>query len=212
MSAIIILAGCELAQDLSPATKLALPDPEVVFVGEIGSFPIDCSPQEIVEFVNRYIDTYNAGDVDELDQFFGETFTWYTDGVAEGIRVDPATYFETSSRDELAEYISLRHAQGERLRLLEISVAGPSWHRGMDITFTLAREADDLPTTANRPIRVARGKGAVTCPEKSIVVWSMGTQQLGNIPEIVAQDASYNVGFDDLPTKIIVHARNEGVK
>jgi hypothetical protein len=40
----------------------------------------------------------------------------------------------------------------------------------------------------------------------------MATQQLGNIPEIVAQDGSYNVVFDDLPAKIMVHARNEGNK
>ena len=212
IAAIMIIAGCTLAQNPSPARKSMTLDQEIIFVGDVGSFPAGCEPREIVEFVNRFIETYNSGDVAELDQFFAANFTWYTDGVAEGIKVDPATYFETSSRSELAEYISLRHVQGERLRLLEISVAGPGWHDGMDITFTLAREADDLPTTANRLIRVARGKGAVTCSEKRIFVWSMGTQQLGNIPEIVAQDVSYNVGFDDLPTKIIVHARNEGIE
>jgi hypothetical protein len=40
----------------------------------------------------------------------------------------------------------------------------------------------------------------------------MGTQELGNIPEIVAQDASYNVAFDELPDKIIVYARNEEIR
>jgi hypothetical protein len=165
-----------------------------------------------VTFVNNFIEIYNAGDAAKLDQFFASQFTVYSDGVAEGIQVDPMTYFETSSRDELAEYVTLRHAQGERLRLLEISVAGPAWHDSMSVTFTLGREADDLPITANRPIRVARGKGTIACPEKSISVWSMGTQELGNIPEIVAQDASYNVAFDELPDKIIVYARNEEIR
>lgn len=210
--AILTMSACTLATNSAHTPESAAPEPDIVFVGDVGSFPTGCGPQEIVEFINRFIGAYNSGDVDGLDQFFDAHFNWYTDGVAEGQSVDPATYFETSSRDELAEYISLRHAQDERLRLLEISVAGPGWHDGMDITFTLAREADDLPTTPERPIRVARGKGAVTCPEKRIFVWSMGTQQFGNIPEIIAWDASYNVLFDDLPAKIMVHARNEGNK
>lgn len=205
---IIIMSACTWAKKPVTTLKATEPDPKIVFVGDVGSFPAGCGPQEMVAFVNTFIEIYNAGDVAELEQFFADQFTWYTDGVAKGIEVDPATYFETSRRDELAEYISLRHTQGERLRLLKISVAGPGWHDGMDISFTLAREADDLPTTPERPIRVAMGKGMVTCPEKRISVWSMATQQLGNIPEIVAQDASYNVVFDDLPAKIIVHARN----
>jgi hypothetical protein len=205
---ILTMSACTLATNSAHTPESAVPEPDIIYVGDIGSFPQGCGPQEIVAFVNHFIEVYNVGDVAELEQFFADQFIWYTDGVAKGIEVDPATYFETSRRDELAEYISLRHTQGERLRLLEISVAGPGWHDGMDITFTLAREADDLPTTPERPIRVARGKGMVTCPEKRISVWSMGTQQLGNIPKIVAQDASYNVMFDDLPAKIIVHARN----
>jgi hypothetical protein len=209
---ILTMSACTLATNSAHTPESAVPERDIIYVGDIGSFPQGCGPQEIVAFVNHFIEVYNVGDVVELEQFFADQFTWYTDGVAKGIEVDPATYFETSSRDELAEYITLRHAQGERLRLLEISVAGPAWHGGMAVTFTLAREADDLPTTANRPIRVARGKGAIACPEKSIFVWSMATQQLGNIPEIVAQDGSYNVVFDDLPAKIMVHARNEGNK
>lgn len=209
---ILIMSACTLATNNVSAPEPAAPDPEIVFVGDVGSFPSGCGPREMVAFVNRFIEVYNAGDVAKLEQFFPTQFTWYTDGVAKGIEVDPATYFETSNRDELAEYVTLRHGQGERLRLLEISVAGPAWHSGMAVTFTLAREADDLPITANRPIRVARGKGAIACPEKSISVWSMGTQELGNIPDIVAQDASYNVAFDELPDKIIVHARNEEIQ
>jgi hypothetical protein len=206
---IFIMSACTLVTNSARTPELAVPEPDIIFVGDIGSFPQGCGPQEIIEFVNRFIAAYNSGDVDGLDQFFDAYFNWYTDGVAQGQRFDPATFFRTSRRDELAEYITLRHAQGDRLRLLEISVAGPGWHDGMDVTFTLAREADDLPTTANRLIRVARGKGMVTCPEKRIYVWNMGTQELGNIPEIVAQDASYNVAFDKLPDKIMVYARNE---
>ncbi len=209
---ILIMSACALATDSAHTPESAVPDPDIIFVGDIGSFPQGCGPQEIVTFVNNFIEIYNAGNTAELEQFFASQFTVYSDGVAEGIQVDPTTYFETPSRDELAEYITLRHAQDERLRLLEISVAGPAWHDGMAVTFTLAREADDLPTTANRPIRVARGKGAIACPEKSIFVWSMGTQELGNIPEIVAQDASYNVAFGELPDKIIVYARNEEIR
>ncbi|MBK8905619.1 MAG: hypothetical protein IPM53_30840 [Anaerolineaceae bacterium] len=209
---ILTVSTCTLARNSAQAPESAAPDPEIVFVGDVGSFPAGCGPQDMVAIVNHFIEIYNAGDVAELEQFFADQFTWYTDGVAEGIWVDPATYFETSRRDELGEYVYLRHTRGERLKLLEISVAGPGCHDGMDITFTLAREADDLPTTPEHPIKVARGKGMVTCPEKRIAVWSMATQQLGNIPEIVAQDASYNVVFDDLPAKIIVHARNEGVE
>jgi hypothetical protein len=206
---IMMIAGCKLAQNPPPPAQSTTPAQEIVFIGDVGSFPTGCGPQEIVEFINRFIAAYNSGDTDGLDQFFDAHFNWYTDGVAQGQSVDPATFFRTSRRDELAEYITLRHAQGDRLRLLEISVAGPGWHDGMDVTFTLAREADDLPTTANRLIRVARGKGMVTCPVKRIYVWNMGTQELGNIPEIVAQDASYNVAFDKLPDKIMVYARNE---
>jgi hypothetical protein len=206
--AISTMSACTLPTNSAHTPESALHEPDIVFVGDVGSFPTGCGPQEIVGFINRFIAAYNSGDGDGLDQFFDAHFNWYTDGVAQGQSVDPATYFETSRRDELAEYISLRQTQGERLRLLEISVAGPGWHDGMDITFTLARKADDLPTIPERPIRVARGKGMVTCPEKRISVWSMATQQLGNIPEVVAQDASYNVVFDDLPAKIIVHARN----
>ena len=160
------MSACTLATDSAHTPESSVSDPDIIFVGDIGSFPQGCDPQEIVTFVNNFIEIYNAGDVPKLEQFFASQFTVYSDGVAEGIQVDPTTYFETSSRDELAEYITLRHARDERLRLLEISVAGPAWHGGMAVTFILAREANDLPTTANRPIRVARGKGAIACPEK----------------------------------------------
>ncbi len=209
---IFIVSACASATDSAHTPKSAVSDPDIIFVGEIGSFPQGCDPQEIVTFVNNFIKTYNAGHTADLEQFWASQFTVYSDGVTEGIQVDPTTYFETSSRDELADYITLRHAQGERLRLLEISVAGPARHGGMAVTFTLAREADDLPTAANTPTRIAIGKGAIACPEKRIFVWSMGTQEPGNIPEIVAQDASYRVAFDELPDKIIVHTRNEEIQ
>lgn len=208
----IILTGCALAQDNTAESDAAIPEQEIRFINGVGDFPSACGPRDIVGVVNRFIDAYNTGDVDALEHVFVAQFRWFTDGVAAGTRVDPATYFETSTRDELAAYITSRHAQNERLRLLQISVAGPSWHGGMDITFTLAREADDLPTTSDIPVRIAQGKGAVSCPEKQIFVWSMATGQLGDIPEIMVQDASYQVDFDHLPHEIVVFARNAGNK
>ena len=137
----------------------------------------NCNAAETRELVQRFINSFDRGDIRQLDQLVAGTnlFQWYSTD-APGQRIDP----EARDRNSLIAYFEKRHEKHERLVLQSFSFNGISSGFG-HFQFELSRSADDgLPPTAYV------GKGAVDCssPRPTLAVWSMARQPrpLGGIP------------------------------
>jgi hypothetical protein len=153
------------------------PRPQVTVREGSGPLPDGCTPEDVADLKMGFLDAFNRGDQAALTAFFpaeakppgavepGE-FHWFS-----------APGFVAYSRDQLLPYFAERHAQHERLQLLQLEVS-TSWHLGVDIVYDIARQADDIPA------HVAGGKGAIDCEERTIFVWSMGDHE--NLPNAQA--------------------------
>jgi hypothetical protein len=146
----------------SPSMLCALKDVTVTGDPEL---PAGCnSPHDTAMLVSNFLDAFNRGDNRHLGRFFGPDFMWYS-------ITKPERNFVAYSTGELLKYFEARHTQHERLQLASIDVRGPGWHGGVDLVYTLTRQADDLGSQR----QALRGKGAVNCKDRSIFVWSMGS-------------------------------------
>ena len=186
----LVLAGCagqtpRPPQSSSPglveATLQPTPFPsipEVIVTRDNNMLPAGCSPREVAQLIMRFFDAFNNGDQEVLGSFFFKSgFEWYS--VTEGNPKERGRHFVAYTPDDLLVYFVERHKQNERLRLLMVDVAGPSWHGGVDISYVLNREADDLWPGLGGPERIAEGKGAINCQDQQIFVWSMA-MNMGN--------------------------------
>lgn len=131
----------------------------------IGQTP-GCDAPETGQLVQGFVNSFDRGDIKQLDQLFGRTgrFQWYSTD-APGQRIDP----EARDRDSLIAYFEKRHEVHERLTLRSLSFNGRSASFG-HFSFELVRSADDrLPPTPYV------GKGAIDCDQTpgTLVVWSM---------------------------------------
>lgn len=173
---VAILSGCG-----------SRPQQEIIVTREGDSLPPGCSPRQVARLIMDFFDAFNNGDRDELDRFFGPDFKWYsvtegdpskggrhfvTYGTAGADTAGPMGYPTSAKRDELLSHFAERHKQHERLKLIMVDVAGPSWHGGVDIAYVLTRHADDL---LDSPDHLSQGKGAINCEKQQIFVWSMGS-------------------------------------
>lgn len=171
----LLLAGCE--QQARPEATTEPPIPPVVptVIGDRGALPPACQPEEVARLVMRFFDAVNRGDLAQIDQIFAisagpdgrKPQGWYSVDYSPPGQVP--RQFAAFTQSDLLAYFRERHAQRERLRLVGLQVRGPTWHGGVDITYTLARSADDL-TGKERPYG---GKGAINCSRQQLFVWSM---------------------------------------
>lgn len=128
-----------------------------------------CNAAETGQVVQRFINSFDRGDIRELDQVVAgaDLFQWYSTD-APGQRIDPGA----RDRDSLMAYFEKRHEEHERLLLKSFSFHGNSASLG-NFGFELLRSADDrLPPTPYV------GKGAMDCGKtpRTLVVWSMARQ------------------------------------
>lgn len=146
---VVALAGCQLLPSGTATTTS------------------QCTPDNVHQVVDRFIEAFNRGDVAQLDQLFardGEGFHWYSTD-APGQRLNA----EASNRDSLMAYFAARHLQHERLALNSLDI---TYTNGLDagFWFRLTRSADDgLPPTRYN------GKGGVQCmfTPSSLTTWAM---------------------------------------
>ena len=124
-----------------------------------------CTAQTVHQVVERFINAFNRGDIDQLDQLVSsQQFGWYsTDTPGQGLNA------EAYDRGNLMAYFAARHRQHERLALISLDVTYTNAREG-GFWFRVTRSADDgLPPTRYN------GKGGVECATMpiSLTVWSM---------------------------------------
>jgi hypothetical protein len=141
----------------------------------------DCDRAIVGDVVRAFIEAFNRGDQEGLARVFPAHGTddghpwngdpsqlrWFT-----LVRAAPSKGVDALNlynREALLSYFAERHAQGERMRLLELVVnpaAGIT--NGPAINFRITRTAADLPE------QTFFGKGGVNCVQRTIFLWSQG--------------------------------------
>jgi hypothetical protein len=174
----------------SRASIAATTDTRVIVTRASSAMPEGCRPRPVAEVVIRFVDAFNRGDQAGLSRVFfiseGPSppdfstagyypWSWYSSReVGAGGRV--ADHFTTTEQGELLRYFAERHGQGERMRLLKVSLT----HQGvLDEThnvgfiFVLTRKARDLGPGFGGPAGIVYGKGALNCVNGKIFTWNM---------------------------------------
>lgn len=141
---------------------------EIVVTRNNAALPEGCNPAEVAQLIMSFLDAYNDGNQEKLAELFAfGRESWFSDTIREGENF--TAYTEASLLDYLAE----RQQYNERLQLVVVDIAGPSWHGGADFAFRLRREADDLQPLGRE--RYVEGGGAIFCQTQQVMVWRMGT-------------------------------------
>ena len=124
-----------------------------------------CSRSEVRDLVRDFVDAYNRGDVDRLEQMWAQEpdFFWYF------VQDDASRRGALSERREtLILYFVERSMYADHLRLRDLSIRWErGWHGAWDIAFKVTRTSDD-PNAAGR----YHGKGMATC--QRLHAWAMG--------------------------------------
>lgn len=170
IAVILIATGCSAESSSSPqeiTLAASKPSTSVTATEAVASSaaveptPAErCAEQLTGDTVESFIAAYTNGDPDLTDRFFADEgkFQWYSE--------PPDRLHEAAhDRASLDQYLSDRHAEGDRLRLVELNHNG---YRSFDKTghfdFSVRRnEVDDVI-----------GKGAIDCLSGGIMVWSLG--------------------------------------
>jgi hypothetical protein len=144
-------------------------------IGDPGTLPPGCQPEEVMRLVMRFFDAVNRGDLAQIDRLFAigagpagrKPQGWYS--VDYSPPGQATRQFAAFTQSELLAYFRERHEQHEQLRLVSLQVRSPTWHGGVDVTYLLGRHADDIIGEE----RSYGGKGAINCARQQIFVWSM---------------------------------------
>ena len=174
----------------SHASLTATPDTRVIVTRASSALPESCRPRPVAEVVIRMVDAFNRGDQAGLSRVFfiseGPSppdfspagyypWSWYSSREV-GAGGVVASHFTTTEQGELLRYFAERHEQGERLRLLKVSLT----HQGVldeeknvGFLFVLTRKARDLGPGFGGPSGIAYGKGALNCENGRIFTWNM---------------------------------------
>jgi hypothetical protein len=130
-----------------------------------GSVSANCSNTEVHQLVGRFLDSFNKGNVAQLDQLVAGLgmFSWYSTD-APGERING----EARNRGDLVGYFASRHRHHEWLQLQSLVFNGNYASLG-GFQFKLVRKADDLAATDYV------GKGDLDCTHRprTLATWSM---------------------------------------
>ncbi len=157
MRRLVALALATLVVGTTPAAAGRPPEPR-------------CSAAEARGIVHHFVEAYNRGDVDYLDQLWAQEpeFFWYFDNA------DPARRSPLLSEDRktLTSYFTQRALLGDQLHLRKLSARWQrGWHAAWGISFELHRVSDQPEAEG-----IFHGKGAVTCGRRGSLLhaWAMG--------------------------------------
>ena len=125
-----------------------------------------CTPSQTRALISRFVTAFNRGNVGTLNQLWDakDWFKWYSVGNAPRMRTNAEAY----NRSRLIPYFAARHQAHERWVLTSTKINGYSvGYRNFE--YLLTRSADDLPGGPRRYV----GKGATSCFNGKLAVWSM---------------------------------------
>jgi hypothetical protein len=144
----------------------------VVVTRDDGRRPGGCDPRGVGDLFLAFFDAFNAGDADAVGRFVGRDFQWFAiQGVSDGADARNTTAVD---RATLLQLMGERGRQRERVRFLEMAVAGADQH-GANVLVALLRQADDLAPPSKGSGRYTEGKAVIDCRDRTISVWSVGT-------------------------------------
>jgi len=197
---LFLLSGCEEDRDTGGSHSAggdSLGEPvdyrqptRVIVTSDDASLPDGCHPRQVADLVISFIEAFNKGDQTVLSQVFFlseapsppdyadsayDLWSWYTVG-----EIDPGGRivdgFVTYDQGELLDYFATRHKQGERLRLMKVSltqagVLGKDDNVGF--IYVLNRNARDLEPGLGGTAHIASGQGSINCTNRRIFTWRM---------------------------------------
>ena len=162
----------------------------VIVTSDDASLPDDCHPRQVANLVISFVDAFNRGDQAVLSQVFFlseapsppdyadgayDLWSWYTVGEIEpGGRI--VNGFVTYDQGDLLDYLATRHKQGERLRLLKLSLTQTGLlgeEDNVGFIYVLNRNASDLDPDLGGKAHLASGQGAINCTNQRIFAWRM---------------------------------------
>ncbi len=197
---LVLLLGCdeeravegqdEVGGDVAAGEPVPAFDPEVIVTGDDPALPEGCHPRQVAELVIDFVDAFNRGDTEALSRVFflsdGPSppdysqqdfypWSWY---LVSEVDADGTVQngFVTYDQAELMSYFEERHRQGERLRLLKVSLTQTGLlgeEDNVGFVYVLTRDAEDLDPALGGPSRIAWGEAAVNCGNRRIYAWRM---------------------------------------
>jgi hypothetical protein len=201
LALLFLLVGCGEGQDSGgsrsarenvnrePVVSYRQPG-RVIVTSDDSSLPDGCHPRQVAELLISFVGAFNRGDQAVLSRVFFlsespsppdyadgayDLWSWYTVGEIEpGGKI--VNGFVTYDQGELLDYFARRHKQGERLRLLKVSLTQTGMlgsENNVGFVFVLNRTAGDLATGLGGPAHIASGQGAVNCKNRRIFTWRM---------------------------------------
>ncbi|MCO5177565.1 MAG: hypothetical protein M9890_11450, partial [Thermomicrobiales bacterium] len=121
-----------------------------------------------------FIDAVNRGDREALSNMLPETEGSFEQALAGnfgligyGAFVSGSTAFNSSSRNQVLNYLQERHQHDDQQQLNTLQISPSHAPDSVDIVFNLTREADDMEPTE------FGGKGAIDCQNQTIYLWVM---------------------------------------
>ncbi|QIN84522.1 hypothetical protein GBA63_19140 [Rubrobacter tropicus] len=91
--------------------------------------------------------------------------------------------FGANRREELLRYFADRHRDGERLRLFQVGVTASGREDTAEVTYLVARSADDLGPVLADARRAESGgflyfgKAVIDCETRKILAWNMDAEE-----------------------------------
>jgi hypothetical protein len=153
-----------------------VPSPEPKTMGETSpllpndsSVPAMCSRKAVVGTITGFVEAYNRGQSDVVEQFFAPAprFQWYS---------DPNRRFpenpDTRRRETLSGYLASRRTAGETLSLVRVDYSESNVVVNGASGFLIANVGlNVMPVGSSPDTSRQNGKGAIDCDSGKIAVW-----------------------------------------
>lgn len=172
----LVLVGCHRLFPTPASTNTW--SPQIAVTGDpLAELPDNCRPENVAKRLVEFFQAINRGDAEQLTEFFGSEFTWFSMSESNGEEVigNFTTYYD---RDALSNYFADRHEQGEQWQLYAVRVNAlrgrPGTPQGnyIDFEYTMGRSSPNLVESFEH---MGHGKGVFHCVRQTISVWSSGT-------------------------------------
>lgn len=172
----LLLLGVACNTSQPPQTRV--PDKRLVIMGNKADLPSDCGTEAVASKFLEFVDAWNEGDGEQIDNLFAEEDAFRTAGV---IQPGGRTGAATDNRESLPTFFESRHDQGEIVDmsvlaitedLVEPGIRGPV----VRIDFLGSRSADDIEGSFG-----IRGWARLDCATQRFFLLNVGAKVEGEV-------------------------------